>query len=214
MGIAKTCVTFQNHVPDLFDICSKITDICSLPVSVLESGTCELHELDAKIAFECAQGLPLEIYTYQPGAIKFYDHARAQDDLVYRTFAQNVEGADELPGTQTVYLQGYLGQEPTLMLTTQIALETLGGTSINAITDDDRQKYGRPISESELTERCEEIECQTKKTALILILMLPLLIPMWILGGIWFIIKLPFSILKTDLVLNPSQCNDPNATMN
>ncbi len=69
MGITSAEVAFPHRAPSLSDICTKATEICSLPVVVLESHTDKLLELDASIAFECAQDRPLELFTYRQGSV-------------------------------------------------------------------------------------------------------------------------------------------------
>lgn len=196
MGMMFASVTFQDRAPPLSDICAKITDICSLRVVVLKSDTDEIHDLHATIAFECAQDLTLEALAYRQGAIA-QSLDDAFDEPTHRSFMKRVvQGANEPAGTQRVYLRGYLGQEPTLMLTTQLALEALGGTPAQAIPDDERQTYKKPITESELAQRRRETERELRKVGVITVLMLPAVIPMWIIGSLWFLITLPFRIWR------------------
>ena len=208
MGMVFADVMFQDRAPPLSDICTRITDICSLPVVVLESNADEMHDLDATIAFECVPDIPLEILVYRPGAVvEFCDDTF--DEPTLSSFMKNiVQGVNEPAGTQTVYLRGYIGQEPTLMITTELALESLGGTSSHAMADDDRQEYGKPISESELKERYRKTERQMRRLAFTTVAMLPLLIPMWILGCVWSIIMSPFRIWQGYCTLNAFERNE------
>jgi hypothetical protein len=97
-------------------------------------------------------------------------------------------GATEADDTQTVHLRGYVGAEPTLMVTTQLALESLGGTSSRDIPDDVLRDYGQPITESELKDRFRQAKRDMRKVRWTLILMLPVLIPVYAVGSVWMLI--------------------------
>ncbi len=174
MGITSAEVAFPHRAPSLSDICAKATEICSLPVVVLESHTDKLLELDASIAFECAQDRPLELFTYRQG------------------FVAGFLGVREAADTQTVHLRGYAGEEPTLMITTRLALESMGGTSSRDIPDDDRREFGQTITESELKERLREAKSRMRRLGWTLILMLPVLIPLFAVVLVWDLVTTPF----------------------
>ncbi len=168
MGIMLGHVEFDDRAPPLADICSAATEICGLPVVVLESTDDEIHDSIATIAFACAPDVPLTVYT-----------------------SSGVFGSQPA-GTQTVCLEGFLGQERTLIVATALALESLGGVPYGGISDDDRQEFGKQISESELEARQREAERQARKLARTTVFMLPILIPMGIIVTVWSLITAPF----------------------
>lgn len=169
MGMMLGRVEFDDRAPPLADICSAATEICGLPVVVLESTDDEIHDSHATIAFACAPDVPLTVYTYPSGA-----------------------AGNEPAGTQTVHLEAFIGQERTLIVATALALESLGGVPYGGISDDDRQEFGKQISESELEARQREAERQARKLARTTVLMLPILIPMGIIAIVWSLITAPF----------------------
>ncbi len=172
MGITSAEVAFPDRAPPLPEICAKATELCSLPVVVIESHTDKLCEFHASIAFECAQDWPLEVFAYRQG------------------FVAGV-GVTEPADTQTVHLRGDLG-EPTLMVTTRLALESLGGTSSREIPGEHRHEFGQPITESELMERLREAKRHMRRIEWTLILMLPILSPSFVVVSIWTLVTAPF----------------------
>ena len=174
MGITSAEVAFPHHAPPVSDICARATEICSLPVVVLESYTDKLLEFHALIAFECAQDRPLDLFAYRQGSV-----------------AGSV-GVAEPADTQTVHLQGFAGEDPTLMVTTRMALESLGGTSSRELLGDDRREFGQTITESELMERLRKAKRHMRRIEWTLILMLPILIPWFAVVSVWNLVTTPF----------------------
>ena len=106
MGITSAEVAFPDRAPPLSEICAKATELCSLPIVVLESHPDQLLEFHGSIAFECARDWPIEVFAYRQGSVA--------------GFVGVIDPAD----TQTVHLQGFAGEDPTLMVTTRMALES------------------------------------------------------------------------------------------
>lgn len=212
MGMMFANVTFEGHAPPLSVICARISEICSLPVVVLDTDAGDCRELDATIAFECNQELTLQLTAYRQGAVaQFCDETF--DDASHRALMKNmVQGANEPAGTQTVYLRGYIGQEPTLMATTEIALQELGGTPSSPVSSADRNEYGRPVTEAELQKRCDAMHREFSKAWRTTLLALPVLIPLWILACLWSLVTMPYRILRNLRVLQQiKQENEPDA---
>ena len=107
-----------------------------------------------------------------------------------------VEGANEPVGKQSVYVQGYLGQEPTLLLATTLALEALGGRLGAPMTDDIRRECGRVISSDELGRRHRKAQKQGRLALVAWVLLLPVLVPVWIVTLAWQLITMPRRIWK------------------
>lgn len=196
MGITTAAVRFSGSAPSLPDICSAITDITSLPVVVIESSEDELCGLFADIAFQCAPEQTLEITVHRPGAVDRFCDESFEGPADAAFMKQFVTGANEPPGTQTVHLRGYVGEEPTLMFTTELALAALGGTPSSEIPAEERADFARPITEAQLADRHRRAQRQVRKGFWLIVLMLPVLIPLWLLGAIWFVVTMPVTIWR------------------
>ena len=78
-----------------------------------------------------------------------------------------------------------------------LALESLGGVLGETVSQEVRRECGRPITETELAERHRRNERALKKLRLTAIVMLPILVPVYFLWGIWTVIAAPFRIWRT-----------------
>ena len=78
------------------------------------------------------------------------------------------------------------------MVTTQLALESLGGTSSWEIPGEYRREFGQPITESELMDRLRKAKRHMRRIEWTLILMLPILIPSFVVVSIWTLVTAPF----------------------
>lgn len=163
--------TFPDGAPSLDAICEQITAISSLPVVVLESDADELYTLRAKIAFEHMPDNTLSLKVERRGAIARVIHGDTTPEPT--------------TGPQEVHLRLFVGQEPTLMRTTQLALEALGGRPRTPLSDEDRATFGQPIESTELDAREHKLRRQMNGLTGVTCFLLPVLIPMWILAGIW-----------------------------
>ena len=198
MGIMFAKISFEEHVPPFSDICSQITEICGLPVIVLGLLDDKLYDLHAAIAFECAQDVTLELIAYRQGAVGQFCEDACDEERILGTLLKNVvQGANEPIGTQSIYLRGYLGQDTTLMNTTKLALESLGGIPTEPISDEDQSNFGRTICKSELRERHNTMKREMQKVFIVNVLMLPLLIPFMVVSLIWFLITMPFRLWQS-----------------
>lgn len=194
MGIVVTEVTFEGQAPQLSDIAGKITELCGLPLEVTESASDvkgDLYDLHGCLAFACDPKQHLKIHAYRGGAVrKFCEETLGNVPL---PMARCVQGSNEPAGTQSVYLRGYIGQEPTLLITTALALEALGGRSKYAFGDDERLEYGTPITPERLVERRRKSARQMRPVVMVGLLLLPVMIPLWIIG---FVVMMPWRIWK------------------
>jgi hypothetical protein len=197
MGIVTSEAAFDGKAPDLKSIGEKVAELSGLVVSVTESsdelkGT--LFDLHGYLAFACAPESRIELHSYQAGAVK-----ELCEDMFGKAdfpLARAVKGRNEPPGTQAVYLRGFIGQEMTLFFTIELALEALGGRPPHPLPDDVRQEYGKPITAAELLERQRRMARQMRSMWGIGLLLLPLLIPLWIVGLLWFVLTLPWRLWK------------------
>ena len=176
------------------DISDKITELSGLPLSITESGADvkgELCEMHGYLAFACAPDQALEIHAYRGGAVR-----RLCNEMfgnVRPPMAERVQGIREPAGTQSVYLRGYLGQEPTLLAATALALEALGGRPKHPIGDETRRQCGTPITPAQLAERRRKYARQMRSVAMVGLLLLPVMIPLWI---VWLVAMMPWRVWK------------------
>jgi hypothetical protein len=197
MGMVFGEVAFDGRAPELSRIADKITEVSGLPVSVTGSAADvegDLYDMHTSLAFACAPEERLEVHTYLPGAVReFYNEAIEGIELPTAKF---VQGMSEPAGTQTVYLRGYIGQEPTLLAVAILALEALGGHPRHPTSEELRREYGKPITTTQLTERRRKLRKQGRWGAAIVLLLLPVLIPLCFVGCLAFLVAMPWRIWK------------------
>lgn len=194
MGIVFDEVVFQGRAPPLSAIVDKITELSGLPLTVTESGAGvkgELYELHGYLAFACAPEQQIEIHVYRDGAVQKLCKEMFGD--VHLPIAQYVQGNNEPVGTQSVHLRGYLGQEPTLLIMTTLALEALGGSSRHPLGEEERRQFGTPISPAQLEERRRKVARQGWLLAVACLLLLPVMIPLSIVG---LVVMTPWRVWK------------------
>ena len=152
MGIISYSVTFDAMAPRLTLVGERVSHLTGLAVSVVDADAAEATRAqDARFHFAFDAGYTISVYTYRPGAIaEFCERALGR---MVPIIGRSVDGMSEPAGSQAVFVRGYVGQEPTLLLATVIALETLGGTADPPLADADRDQYGRRITEAELRRR-------------------------------------------------------------
>ncbi len=197
MGMFFGSVTFPGQAPDLARITAAVTERSGLALAVEESGADikgGLHDMHARLAFACAPREQLELYSYRPGAVKAFSES-VLVDVPFPT-ARFLQGMNELEGAQTVYLRASLGLEPTLLAFTLLALEALGGRLAHPFPEDLRRQYGAPVTVADLEERHRQLGKQARLAAAVVLLLLPVLIPLWCLGFCLFLVMLPWYIGK------------------
>lgn len=196
MGIHVFKVTFDAPAPTAAAIAARVTELVGLPLILRESppeirGT--LHDLHAQMAIEAYPKSEIELTAYRVGAVKEHLRLTGMDAL---PIANAVQGANEVLGEQTVYVRGYVGQEPTLLLATTLALESLDGRLSEPMSEDIRHEYGRSISLDELRRRHRKVQKQGLLTLVVGMLLLPVLVPIWIATLCWHLITMPHRIWK------------------
>jgi hypothetical protein len=177
MGVVVNVVTFEGRAPPLSAIADKITELSGLPLAITESGTDvrgDIYDLHGYLAFASVPKQRLEIFAYRD---------REVHELRRLSMAMFVQGIQRPAETQSVYLRGCIGQEPTLLAVTALALEALGGRPEHPIGDEERREYGTPIAPAQLEKRQRKAAMQMRQTAVVGILLLPVVVvPMWIFG--------------------------------
>jgi hypothetical protein len=97
------------------------------------------------------------------------------------------------PGTQAVYLRGFVGREPTLLAVVELALEALGGRPRHPIPEEYRQEFGRPITALQLKERQRNWVKKWEPTLLVILLLHAVMIPICL---VIFLLTLPWGLWK------------------
>lgn len=205
MGIVRGTVVFDGSAPDLSRIADAITSLTGLSVTTTASpaeAAGGVHAWHGRIVFDCVPEEPLVLYAYNPGPVADFFGKSLGD--VGRFTAPFVEGMNEKPGTQAVYLEGYVGQDPTLMMVASLALESLGGKLAHEFDAMARQRYGRALSVDELMERRRKNKRRILAGFLLLILMFPVVFPLQLLSMLWFLVAMPWRIYKAGRVLSRS----------
>lgn len=186
MAIVTEKARFKTPAPRLKQIADTITEICGLPVTVEESGAeikGGLYDFHAHLAFSSEPKDKLEIHAYIPGIVqKNYEQMRAGE---MGEFAPKAQEWDEPSEFQTVHLQIYLGQEPTLLMVTALALEKLGGEIKKPFSEEMRQEFGGKLTPEILRERHKKMRRQ---------MLLPGLL-FWVTMPVWLVYKLLTSIV-------------------
>jgi hypothetical protein len=194
MAVVTTEVAFDGPAPELYRIAVKVAELSGLTLSVTESGTevkGDLYDLHGYLAYACAPEQRLELWTYRAGAVrKFCEETFRDAELPITRW---VRGMNEPAGTQAVFLRGYLGQEPTLLVMTTLALEALGGRPREPISDEVRLEYGVPITPAQLQTRQRTLARQLWPTVVVGCLLLPLLIPLWVVA---VLVTMPWRLWK------------------
>ena len=187
-------VIFDERAPGLERIAEQVTEISGLPVSItdrLKEFPDPSSDFDGTLAFTCVPQSWIELRAYRPEEVRKFYHESVGDPDLRLPMARCVHGLNEPSGTQTVYLRGYINQEPTLLFVTLLALEKLGGRPRHPIPDDIRRGYSVRITETELEKRCRKAGRQAWLGAAVAIVMLPVLIPLWVL---FLFLKLPLGV--------------------
>jgi hypothetical protein len=191
MGIIVEEVTFQGKAPSIAAITEKLTQMLALPVVVNESPprvTTDMYDLSAHVAFASFPRHQVELTAYRPGAVEAHLQRCGMSDLPH---ASMVQGANQPPGTQILYLQSYVGQERTLFFATMLALEALAGRPRTPIPADLREKFAAPLTVAELTRRHRKNDRHNLAVLLLGIVMLPIILPIQLASIAWHIIALP-----------------------
>ncbi|MDB5356350.1 MAG: hypothetical protein JWN24_2803 [Phycisphaerales bacterium] len=196
MGIISEEVRFEGQAPEAARIADKVTEIIGLPMTLEESGPemrCDCHFLHARLAFARFPDRRVELTAYHPGGVKEFLKRMGTDTL---PIAHAVQGANEPPGTQTVYIRGYIGQEPTIIFATILALEALGGHLREPVSEEMRREYGSRITTMELDRRHRKLFRQGLVKLLLGVILLPILFPLGVASIVWHLVKTPWQIRK------------------
>ncbi|QDV50271.1 hypothetical protein [Gimesia fumaroli] len=165
---------FADGAPRLSEISGKMTEITSLPVRGTGRDTVEPVEFSTDLSFECVSDVKVHLYT----------HNSQQRNTESDRFSVERGQFIKLKGTKT---------DSTLLWTTILALEALGGVDTSANLDEDRsergrkqrQKYNYRISEAELLKRHRKTRFWSRVLFLILILLSPVLLLWMICLSLW-----------------------------
>ena len=194
MGIVRQEAVFNGVLPSLERIANAISDICGLPVAIEDFPKPEQHELyemHAFLSFVCDPENQVTVYSYSPGAVR-----RFHDTILEGTipnFEKSVQGMNESPGEQSVYLSHEIGYEPSIFILTSLALEKLGGQLRNELSEEIRKKYNRQITPEMVNNRRKKKGKSNLAFGIVYILFFPLIL---VFGIISAIVSLPSAIMK------------------
>jgi hypothetical protein len=176
LGLVTQSVEFEGPAPPLLSIVDKIVEIGGLPLQVEESTPeirADLYDQYARIGFACLTAHDIKIYTYLDGAVKNFLERSGMNKL---PIAKVMVGANERPGSQTVYLEAYRGQDLTIMDVTVLALESLGGRPRVAPSPEVREKYAKPLTEAQLIVRKQSLRLRGLAHAIVAIMAVPFIL--------------------------------------
>lgn len=177
-------------------IAAQVMEASGLPLTVCGSGAelrGRLYDMHAQLAFMQAPKTQVMLTSYRPGSVKELLQQQGMEGV---PIAKVVQGAAEPPGTQTVYMKGYVGQEPALFWAVALALEVLGGRLREPISEEMRRKHGGRITPSELDRRHRQSRRKGMLSLVVGLLLLPVLIPVWALSIAWYLLTLPWWLRK------------------
>jgi hypothetical protein len=186
----ETHVTFDGHAPEPSRIVAKASEITGLPIrfeAMRREILGDLYEFSGHAKVRDLPSHRALVYSYRAGGVRRHKDEFLGPELgphrvvIERVTATLVTGMNEPEGTQAVYFQTYIGQEPTLFYAMQIALEDLGGRPERPLSDAERQKYGRTLTIAELKKRSRQAYARAVAGLLIGCLVWPILLPVWLL---------------------------------
>jgi hypothetical protein len=182
-------IWFNEIPPSLMETCKAITEICSLPVIVLDTtkaddkhwpewpreDSCIWREV---IAFECKANNPILIYASHAPVDELENYGKKSHIQQY-----------------TVTLVVALPGERTLISSANRALQNLGAVNPVCHSGENRQEFDTALTASELSERYRSTTKETRQIAWrllpLFILLSPIFIALFALQ-IWFRIKRRF----------------------
>lgn len=199
MGLVRNEVAFKDKAPSLTCIVDKITELSGLSLSIkegeLDTNT-NLYDLYAQLSFSSDPHNQLKLHAYRSGAVRecYTDYYKyyGDFDMPIEFLFQGLEGFDEPVNTQAIYLENYLGQEPTLFYIAIFALEALGGSVKHPLSEDIKHKYLKALTPFQLKQR----SLQVLLLWLSGIMLLPIFIPLWLLQFVWLRGKFPKILRK------------------
>ncbi len=194
MGLLLGTVTFEKSAPTVAEVVRKIEEISGLAVIVADSSEDE-YSTGSEIHFQCLPGIPVEICICDHDVGRRIIEQDAEDDPDYPEQLKQLHlSYVGPPHSQSVELQGCTATDSTLYGVTLLALEALGGQPNFEIPDETRAACGRIITEEELLKRHRVMERRMRKLSWQLILMLPILIPWYLICLMFEVIKMPFEL--------------------
>ena len=192
MGLVSGHVFFEGPSPELSRIADRISELCGQPVCATGSDEAvkgDLFDLHARLAFASEPSQQLEVYSYRPGAVRRFNDEALRDTGVWLP----VQGLNEPPGSQVVYLRSHVGPDPTLLVVTLLALEALGGTLGRPLSAEERQKYGRLMTAEELRGRHRAAARRGRAALAVGVLLAPILMAF---TAIQFVVTAPYLLWR------------------
>ena len=202
MGIALQEVVFEGKAPRLEELSEKISDCLGLALIATELDDQikgDLYDVRGKIRLADFPKEAITVYAYRAGGVHRHMERAGMAEM---PMAGVVQGANEKPGTQTVYVETCSGMEPTLALAAVAALQALGGRI--AGEERDPASYERWVTRTSVAELRRRLRRNRNRTIIALagaILLSPILIPIWALWLVWTLLALPWRIFRAWRIL-------------
>jgi hypothetical protein len=151
MGIVLGRVVFEGDPPPLAAIVESLERVTALAVQVdpCARDATGLYAFHARLAFACDPTLDIEVYAYEPRAVKRLCDEMRLAEAPWMT--ERVEGADQTADHRSVYTRG--GQDMTLIAAVDQALEALGGIPTSRASPADGASFSVRITPEELARR-------------------------------------------------------------
>jgi hypothetical protein len=200
MSIILHEVAFHLNPPDPQRVADEIRSRTGLAVAVTESkddAAAALYSSHAQLAFASEPDERIAVYTLRPGLeSRRYEIAFVDDDtLPARLPGPSRAPASDLPNARAVvYIKGSWKREPTLFVSTQLALERLGGVSTFPLTEQQRGDCDRLLTADEIGDRRRRWRQRLRYGRVLQFLLLPVTIPLTLLK--WLVVAIVPGVWK------------------
>jgi hypothetical protein len=194
MGLVMGEVRFPGEPPGLEEIAARVTARSGLQV-VAEPllNPDGFYQLHGRLSFACASQAAVELFCYSPAQRRRNVEMFVESGLVSPEARQA-----PLPDGSVVHLRSFIGVEMTLFIQAELALEALGGTLREPLSEEMRREYGSPLTEAELFRRIRDVDEAMRPIRRASSILLPLLLPVHI---AWTLVRLPWTLWKARRLL-------------
>lgn len=174
MGIFRIYAAFPYPAPKPKEIAEAISNVSGVEVIINSITTDELLEYGFTVSFASHPYHLVDLYAYRQDAVQELIKTENERTGFDVNWPYLVEGSTEKHGVQTVYIGGYLTQEPTIVDAAIAGLESLGGVLNEGRSSQKSNHF--PINTADL----EKNHAKHKALLLYGVVVLVLLSPIWI----------------------------------
>jgi hypothetical protein len=194
MGLVMGEVRFPGEPPGLEEIAARVTARSGLGVMAEPLPNPDgFYQVYGQLSFACAPETAVELFCYSPAQRRRNVEMFVESGLVSPD-ARRVP----LPAGSVVHLRTFIGVEMTLFIQTELALEELGGTLRDPLSEQTRQEFGGPLTKAELFRRIRDMEAAMRPARWATLLLLPPLLPIQL---VWTLVRLPWTLWKARQLL-------------